>query len=91
MIPVIRLAGDPHVSKQHAILTRTDDGKYAIEDTESTSGTFVNDQAITERTILEVGDTIKMGELNIVYNDDITRGRIVLWQQRFDGDRWELG
>ena len=76
---------DPHVSKRHAILTRTDDGKYAIEDTESTSGTFVNDQAITGTMILEVGDTIKMGELNIVYNDDITRGLNFLWQ-RFDGD-----
>lgn len=77
---------DPHVSKRHAILTRTDDDKYAIEDTESTSGTFVKDEAITERTMLEVGDTIKVGELEIVYGDEITRDRTFLWQRFDDGD-----
>ena len=75
---------DPHVSKQHAILTRTDDG-YAIEDAESRGGTFVNDQPITERTLLKAGDTIKVGNLEMVYGDEITQGLNFLWQ-RFDGD-----
>jgi hypothetical protein len=70
---------DPYVSKRHAILTRTDEDKYAIEDTGHTGGTFVNDQAITERTTLDVGDTIKLGELNIVYSDEITRSLHSLW------------
>lgn len=75
---------DPHVSKQHAILTRFD-GSYAIEDVGSRGGTFVNDQAITDKTTLEFGDTIKVGELEIRYGDEITRGLNFLWQ-RFDGD-----
>jgi anti-anti-sigma regulatory factor len=75
---------DPHVSKRHAILTRTDDS-YAIEDAGSRGGTFVNDQVITEKTTLEIGDTIKVGELEIMYGDEITRGLNFLWQ-RFDCD-----
>ena len=75
---------DPHVSKRHAILTRTDDS-YVIEDAGSRGGTFVNGEAITEMTTLEVGDTIKVGELEIMYGDEITRGLNFLWQ-RFDCD-----
>lgn len=71
---------DPHVSKQHAILARIDDS-YAIEDTASTGGTFVNDQPITERTLLKPGDTIKVGKLKIVYGDEITKGLNFLWQR----------
>lgn len=75
---------DPHVSKRHALLTRLDDS-YAIEDVGSTGGTFVNDQAISERTTLKIGDTIKIGQLDVVYGDEIARGLNFLWQ-RFDGD-----
>jgi len=75
---------DPHVSKRHAILTRTDDS-YAIEDAGSRGGTFVNDQVITEKTTLKIGDTIKVGQLEIMYGDEITRGLNFLWQ-RFDCD-----
>jgi hypothetical protein len=62
------------VSRKHAMLTRSDDGHYAIEDTQSRSGTFVNDEAIRERTVLKVGDTIRIGQSTIEVFDESTPG-----------------
>jgi len=62
------------VSRKHAMLTRSDDGRYAIEDTQSRSGTFVNDLAIRERTLLKVGDTIRIGQSTIGFFDETTQG-----------------
>jgi len=62
------------ISRKHAMLTRSDNGHYAIEDTQSRSGTFVNDQAIREKTVLEVGDTIRIGQSTIGFFDETTPG-----------------
>lgn len=51
---------DGNISKEHAEVIRTEDGKYVLRDKGSLNGTFVADKAITEHT-LEDGDTIKLG------------------------------
>jgi pSer/pThr/pTyr-binding forkhead associated (FHA) protein len=53
---------DPQVSRQHATLQRADDGSWSIENAGSRNGTLVNDQPITGRTLLNVGDRITVGQ-----------------------------
>jgi hypothetical protein len=53
---------DPQVSRQHAVLIRADDGSWSIEDAGSRNGTLVNDQPISGRTLLNVGDRITVGQ-----------------------------
>lgn len=58
---------DPEVSRQHARMARTDAG-YTIEDLNSTNGTFVNQERVTEPRVLAHGDVIGLGELvTLVY------------------------
>lgn len=54
-------------SRQHAVLTRMDDGNYAIADAGSRSGTYVNGEQIKEPTKLKVGDQIRIGSVAIEY------------------------
>ena len=52
---------DPEVSRQHARLTRTDDG-YEIQDLGSTNGTFIDGQRLTGDPVhLQSGQAISMG------------------------------
>ena len=51
---------DTNVSRQHARLLRGPDG-YSIEDTQSSNGTFVNDERVTDPRELEVGDLVRFG------------------------------
>ncbi len=52
---------DPEVSRRHIRIVRRADG-FAVEDTGSTNGTFVNGQRITHLTLLQDGDTIDLGD-----------------------------
>ena len=54
----------PTVSKNHAVLTRYDDGSWSISDASSKEGTFVNGQRITI-CALEEEDQITIGGLNM--------------------------
>ena len=54
-----RLGDDPEISRQHARVSRSDDG-YVIEDLGSMNGTRVNGAGIKER-VLNDGDEITMG------------------------------
>jgi len=58
---------DPEVARYHARIVY-ERGQFAIEDLESSTGTFVNDQR-TRRAQLAEGDVIKIGatELSITY------------------------
>lgn len=51
---------DEKVEKMHASV-RIKDGKLAVTDLDTTSGTFVNDEAVT-RIELKDGDLVKVGE-----------------------------
>jgi predicted component of type VI protein secretion system len=51
---------DPEVSRNHAAI-RDQGGSLAIEDLNSTNGTFVNGKRIEAVTVLRDGDTVRLG------------------------------
>jgi hypothetical protein len=61
---------DLHVSRHHAQL-RLRFGSYTLFDTNSQSGTFVNDVRVREHR-LQPGDVIRIGRTQIVYLEDTT-------------------
>jgi len=48
------------VSRHHARIARSRDGRYSVADLGSTNGTYVNDVAVTEH-VLHDGDQVKIG------------------------------
>jgi pSer/pThr/pTyr-binding forkhead associated (FHA) protein len=54
----------PLVSRIHCRFT-LEEGVLAVEDLDSTNGTFVNGERVTRRT-LEPGDTVKVGRVEFV-------------------------
>ena len=63
------------------MLILTDNGEYAIEDMGSRSGTSVNDQTITERRVLKVGDRIGIGQSSIEFSDKTSPEAEPSWDQ----------
>jgi pSer/pThr/pTyr-binding forkhead associated (FHA) protein len=61
---------DPGVSRKHAVLERLEDGSYAVTDTGSTNGTFVNDESspISRDVPVRLGDNdrIRLGAWTMV-------------------------
>ncbi len=55
----------PGVSHRHALVEERD-GRIWIHDRGSTNGVFVNDVRIREKTPLNAGDVIRLGELELV-------------------------
>jgi hypothetical protein len=56
------LKGDPEISRRHAQVSRTDEGRLYISDLGSTNGTFVNGRKIEGSAWLEPGDVVKVGQ-----------------------------
>lgn len=64
----IRLFKDQRVSRQHCLITNTDD-VVTIVDVGSKHGTRVNGVAITSHpTVLAEGDIIELGDSELVYH-----------------------
>ena len=57
---------DQTISRRHAELT-PDDGRWYINDLESSNGTFVNGLRVTKRRLLKPGDQIRTGSTLMVY------------------------
>jgi len=57
---------DTNVSRQHARLVLGPNG-YSVEDTQSSNGTFVNDERITRPRALQTGDAIRIGDAAFTY------------------------
>jgi hypothetical protein len=55
---------DTFLSQQHARLEMRDD-TWVIEDLNSTNGTFVNDVEVRDATILEEGDILRLGRVEL--------------------------
>jgi pSer/pThr/pTyr-binding forkhead associated (FHA) protein/tRNA A-37 threonylcarbamoyl transferase component Bud32 len=55
------LGDDPELSRRHARLFRDAGGRLTIEDLGSSNGTFVNGVRVEEPTVLEVGDSVRVG------------------------------
>src|SRR3954467_3670337 len=56
------LQGDPEISRRHAQISRTDEGRLYISDLGSTNGTFVNGKKIEGSSSLTPGDVVKVGQ-----------------------------
>jgi putative ABC transport system ATP-binding protein len=57
---------DTHVSREHAkFIIDTEKETFVLEDLKSTNGVFVNKNRIKEKTQLQEGDIIKIGETKI--------------------------
>jgi pSer/pThr/pTyr-binding forkhead associated (FHA) protein len=66
--------GDVSVSSHHAELVREGDaGDYLLRDLQSTNGTRVNGQSITEQK-LAGGDTVRFGRIDCRYEGAAQRG-----------------
>lgn len=57
---------DEMVSRLHASLTLLDDGTVQLSDKNSTHGTYVNEQKITEPVKLNTGDILRLGNTKLV-------------------------
>ncbi|UCC61551.1 MAG: FHA domain-containing protein [Anaerolineae bacterium] len=79
----------PAVSWHHAEIVRQD-GRFAIRDLESTNGTFVNGQPVTEWAALSVGSVIQIGPFKLVYDGRI-QGLTTLMSRGHRMDALELG
>jgi len=61
---------DRAVSKQHAVISVTDDGKWKVEDLDSANKTFLNDDEIHEAEI-KTGDVLRIVDFTIeIYLED---------------------
>jgi 6-phosphogluconolactonase len=60
--PPADLAGDPAVSRNHARIRRSSEGRFLIEDLGSANGTYVNGTRIDAPQLLSPGDKIKLGD-----------------------------
>jgi adenylate cyclase len=58
---------DQRVSRQHAMLYRTQDGSYYLADEGSSNGSFVNAARISLPTHLHDGDQISIGSVNLQF------------------------
>lgn len=54
---------DPFVSRRHALVTVDAAGEVTIQDLNSTSGTFVNDERISGPRVLRSGDLVRFADL----------------------------
>ncbi|MEZ4458896.1 MAG: FHA domain-containing protein [bacterium] len=79
---------DRVVSKEHAIIERQPDGRYAIRDNGSRNGTFVNGKIVPTTQILKNGDRIMVGSSEIVYHEDAKTdplaGRVTIHADNMD-------
>lgn len=70
------VVSDETVSRQHAVVTITDDNKIVIRDLNSMNGTFVNGQRITADTVVTNADSIKLGAYTLNLNDVLSKTTI---------------
>jgi len=55
---------DRTVSKQHAVISATEDGKWMVEDMDSANKTYLNDQA-THKAEIKTGDCLQITDFTI--------------------------
>jgi len=56
---------DRSVSKFHSTIALTQDGKLIVADVGSSNGTFVNNKAIKGREVVDLGDVITFGDIDV--------------------------
>jgi pSer/pThr/pTyr-binding forkhead associated (FHA) protein len=60
---------DRAVSRQHAVISYDDEGKWMIEDLDSTSKTYLNDKAI-HKSEIKAGDRIRIADITIDFDPE---------------------
>jgi len=58
---------DEGVSRQHAVIFNTEDGKWIVEDLDSANKTYLNDEAI-HKTEIKTGDCLRIVDFTIEVN-----------------------
>jgi hypothetical protein len=56
-----RLGGDDALSRRHASIRTLDDGNLLVEDLGSRNGTYINDQMLEGRRVVQAGDVLQLG------------------------------
>jgi DNA-binding beta-propeller fold protein YncE len=64
------LGGDEELSRRHASLTRSPDGRIVVEDLGSTNGTLVNGARIAGPKVLRPGDRLQVGTTQLELVDE---------------------
>lgn len=59
------VANDSTVSRKHALLTITDDGRIVLKDLNSTNGTYVNGKRIQSDVVLQPTDVVLLGRYRL--------------------------
>jgi signal transduction histidine kinase len=67
--------GDPAISRKHATICRTPEGRFLLVDLGSTSGTFIAGRRVSE-AVLNDGDEIRIGAARLCFENPPTRGSI---------------
>jgi len=62
------VVADPSVSSHHAELVRTPHGRYLLRDLCTRSGTFVGDERIVERFLVD-GDLVRVGQVHLRFEE----------------------
>jgi pSer/pThr/pTyr-binding forkhead associated (FHA) protein len=65
---------DPSVSSRHALFVKSGPD-VSIRDLNSSNGTYVNNQPVTE-TILQLGDLIQVGDIRLRFESSVRRPKI---------------
>jgi pSer/pThr/pTyr-binding forkhead associated (FHA) protein len=65
----LALAGDPALSRLHAVLDRYGAG-WCVRDLDSRNGTFVNGRRVLGERPLRPGDELRVGATRLVYRGD---------------------
>jgi hypothetical protein len=69
----VGLFGDPAVDRLHATIQRRGRA-YVVEDKDSASGTFVNDEPIRQPRVLRSGDVIRIGRSVLRFGERTSKG-----------------
>ncbi|MBQ4395731.1 MAG: FHA domain-containing protein [Paludibacteraceae bacterium] len=59
------VASEVTVSRKHALLTVTDNGRIVLKDLNSTNGTYVNGKRIQSEVVLQPNDVVLLGRYNL--------------------------
>ena len=57
----VQIQGDKSVSGVHCVITCDNNGNPVIRDNNSSNGTYLNDEKLLEKKVLETGDTLEIG------------------------------
>jgi pSer/pThr/pTyr-binding forkhead associated (FHA) protein len=82
---------DPTISRRHAMIAEIDKEIW-VEDLKSFNGVFVNDRKISERTLLKPGDTVQLGDIQLLVSEaeaDISEETVVLHSLDREAE-WQL-